>query len=72
MFCRTIEVNKTSGECFIVEETSDQSVPAEGIDVYEPICLNERVDAPCDSLHVFERIPNVNLVAEDLISQYRG
>ena len=72
MFCRSFELDKTTDECFLVEESSEMSIPSRTVDLYGPICLSSSIDIPCSGDYVFERIPNVNLVAEGFIKQMKG
>uniref|UniRef100_A0A914YS84 ZP domain-containing protein n=1 Tax=Panagrolaimus superbus TaxID=310955 RepID=A0A914YS84_9BILA len=72
MFCRSFEFDKTNDECFLVEESSEMSIPSATIDLYEPICLSNTIDIPCPGDNVFERIPNVNLVADKFIKHVKG
>uniref|UniRef100_A0A915E229 Uncharacterized protein n=1 Tax=Ditylenchus dipsaci TaxID=166011 RepID=A0A915E229_9BILA len=75
LFCRSFEYNHATKECFLAVEGYDQIVPkvpslpaaitsSEHFDLFEPVCLDEAIDLPCQGDHVFERLPNMNLLNE--------
>ncbi|CAD5220682.1 unnamed protein product [Bursaphelenchus okinawaensis] len=66
--CRSFQYDQSSKECILMEELSHSYTPSETFDLYEPICLDEKIDLPCQGDYVFEKLANTNLVAEDLIS----
>lgn len=39
------------------------AITSDRFDVYEPICLDESVELPCEGEHVFERFAEMNLMA---------
>lgn len=73
LFCRSFYYANNSDNCYIGVDSFYQptnnfflvsAIPSDNFHLYEPVCLDESIELPCPSMHIFERIIETNLVSK--------
>ncbi|CAJ0928779.1 unnamed protein product, partial [Mesorhabditis belari] len=65
LFCRSLQYDPKTNECFISEDASEVAVPSSDLDLFEPICLPQQspIDQhSCNRPYAFEKLLTTKLL----------
>ncbi|CAD6192829.1 unnamed protein product [Caenorhabditis auriculariae] len=70
-FCRSLQFDAISNECFISDETSDAAVPSASLDLYEPFCVPANVESFCNRPYAFEKFVTSRMDNVEPLKEFR-
>uniref|UniRef100_A0A1I7U7E3 ZP domain-containing protein n=1 Tax=Caenorhabditis tropicalis TaxID=1561998 RepID=A0A1I7U7E3_9PELO len=68
-YCKSVQFDSTSNECFVSDETSDGAVPSTTLDIFEPFCVPRSDENTCNRPYSFEKMITSKLVNSSLIKE---
>ncbi|CAB3409070.1 unnamed protein product [Caenorhabditis bovis] len=71
-FCRSIQFDPTSNECFVSDESSDMAVPSNSLDIYEPYCVKALSESTCNRPYSFEKSITSKLSKISKVKDFKG
>ncbi|CAI2350814.1 unnamed protein product [Caenorhabditis sp. 36 PRJEB53466] len=66
-YCRSVQFDSISNECFVSDETSDVAVPSSTLDIFEPFCVPRSDENTCNRPYSFEKMITSRLASATLI-----
>ncbi|KAF1757736.1 hypothetical protein GCK72_014192 [Caenorhabditis remanei] len=71
-YCRSVQFDSTSNECFVSDETSDVAVPSTTLDIFEPFCVPRKDENTCNRPYSFEKMITTKLMNSSIIKEIQN